>query len=83
MGDIPDKFITKYDMTFWMHFTRELVITIGLGFINPLFAVGVALGVNITWEWKDGIHNDGFNFIDLLAGFCATVAGYLIHMRII
>lgn len=82
-SDIPIRIKAKCDYTFWMHFTRELIIMLGVGFINPAFGMGVALGVNVAWEWQDGIHNDGFNVIDLLAGLLATVIGYSIHTRVL
>jgi len=74
-NDFRIKFKWQYDYTFWLHLLRENVITFVLSFISIQFAIGVALGVNIAWEWQDGLHNDGFNWCDFVAGFGRVYCG--------
>lgn len=76
--DFRLKFICKFDHTFWLHLIRDAIIC-GLGcLLNVKFGVGLALGVNLAWEWQDGLLNDGFNWIDLLAGLIGTLISVLI-----
>jgi hypothetical protein len=76
-NDIPSKIIVKYDKTFWMHFTREFLIVMIVGWLDVRFAVGIAIGINIAWEYKDGLNNDGLNILDFLAGIIGTILGCL------
>ena len=78
-NDFRIKFKWQYDYTFWLHLLRENVITFVLSFISIQFAIGVALGVNIAWEWQDGLHNDGFNWCDFAAGFIGIGFGLTLH----
>ena len=76
--DFKIKFIWKYDNTFWLHLLREFIITFVLSWINIYFAIGMALGINISFEWQDGLKGygckngvlqiEGFNWLDFLAG---------------
>ena len=76
--DFKLKFIVKFDYTFWLHMLRDAIICGAGGFINIFFGVGFALGVNFAWEWQDGLHNDGFNLVDFLAGLIGAFAIILI-----
>ena len=76
--DFKIKFICKYDNTFWLHLLREFIITFVLSWINIYFAIGVAFGTAVCWEWQDGLKGytcekgkliiEGFNWVDFLAG---------------
>lgn len=74
--DFKPKFICKFDHTFWLHLIRDAIIC-GLGcLLDVKFGVGLALGVDLAWEWQDGLHNDGFNLLDFLAGLIGIFAGF-------
>lgn len=78
-ADFKLKFIFKFDYTFWLHMLRELIIcaVVGSLFGAPI-GVGAAVAFNFAWEWQDGLHNDGFNFVDFIAGLIGIFFGYLI-----
>lgn len=61
LDDFKIKFICVFDYTFFLHLLRELILTFLMGW-------QFALAFNIAWEWQDGLHNDGFNILDFLAG---------------
>ena len=79
LPDVNIYIIIKYDITFYLLFIRVFLITFIVAFFDPHFSVGLALGVNFTWEWQDGLHNDGFNILDLLAGLFGTVLGHIVQ----
>jgi hypothetical protein len=58
--DFKIKVICKYDYTFWLHMLRD--------FILAWISWQGAIGFNLAFEWQDGLHNDGFNILDFLAG---------------
>ena len=78
LSDFKIKFICKYDNTFWLHLVREFIITFLLMWISVYFAIGVAIGINSSWEVQDGLKGwgckhgvlqiEGFNWLDFLAG---------------
>lgn len=77
--DLAIRVVFKYDHTFWMHFLRDLIIYLALSHLNFRFAAGMTLGINLAWEWQDGLHNDGFNVIDFLAGLFGLVLGVVLR----
>lgn len=93
LKDFKIKFISKYDMTFWMHFAREFIITFALCFINNYLAIGIALGFNLGWEIQDGLKGwgvkngklqiEGFNLLDFIAGILGIGLALLIKILII
>jgi len=60
IDDFDINVICKYDKTFWMHMLKDFLLAL----LNPYGA----LGFNFAWEWQDGLHNDGFNILDFIAG---------------
>jgi len=85
--DFKIKFICKYDHTFWLHLLREFIITFVLSWVNVYFAIGVAFGTAVCWEWQDGLKGygckngvlqiEGFNWLDFLAGLIGIGIGSL------
>ena len=67
-NDFNLKFKWQYDKTFWMHMAREFILTLIVGDVG-------ALCFNVAWEWQDGLHNDGFNLADFLAGLIGIALG--------
>ena len=67
--DFKPKFKWQLEKTFWLHLIREFIITyLVMSFFSVSAGIFSALYFNIAWGWQDGLHNDGFNFADFLAG---------------
>ena len=75
--DFKPKFICKYDRTFWYHLLREFILSFAFSFISTHAGIFFPLGVNIAWEYQDGLRNDGFNVIDFVGGLIGIILGTL------
>jgi hypothetical protein len=73
--DFKPKFKWQLDRTFWLHLLREFILTLIVG------ARG-ALCFNFAWEWQDGLHNDGFNLADFLAGLIGILLAQFVRSKL-
>ena len=84
-NDFKLKFKWQYDGTFWLHMLRDAMLCFVFSFINYSAGIFFALGVNVAWEWQDGLKwqngrsADRFNLADFLAGLIGIVIGVCIH----
>ena len=56
-----------------IYFTSDFTAIIGI-----IGGASFALGVNLAWEWQDGLLNDGFNILDFIAGLIGIGTGMLL-----
>ena len=67
-----------FQIIFWItqglislvYFVSDFSIILG-----AVAGVAFATGVNLAWEWQDGLLNDGFNILDFLAGLIGIGTG--------
>lgn len=76
--DFKIKVICMYDSTFWLHILRDLLIFLCGSLLSVEVGVGLSVGFNFAWEWQDGLHNDGFNILDFIAGLLGVIIGYTV-----
>ena len=78
--DFKVRFCFKVDYTLAMHFVRDFVSALLIYAITKeiMFSLGLSVGINLAWEWQDGLHNDGFNPFDLAAGLFGTLLYYIV-----
>jgi hypothetical protein len=78
-NDFKLKFKWQYDGTFWLHLLRDAILCFVFSFINYSAGIFFALGVNTSWEWQDGLLNDGFNLCDWIAGVFGIGIALIVH----
>ena len=71
--------IVEYDKTFWLHLLRDFIICLVLNiFLSLNSAATFTIGFNLAWEYQDGLHNDGSNILDFIAGIIGVILSLII-----
>jgi len=70
-----------FQIMFWLVFGLMLLhmgaVTGALVLAASALAAAFCIGINLAWEWQDGLRNDGFNVLDFIAGLIGIGAGIM------